>query len=67
MAMLTKDQIAQIEMLCNSQIEQCLDPDAPVLQSVHLRRWRYEQMYPEIFHRPEQAHLACIEHCQHNS
>ena len=67
MTMLTKDQIAQIEMLCNSQIKQHLDPTAPVLHSVHLHGWRYEQTYPEIFHRPQQAHLACIEHFQHNS
>ena len=34
MTTLTKDQIAQIEMLCNSQIEQCLDPDAPMTQTL---------------------------------
>ena len=67
--------LEEFEAQCNSQIEVAEDAYGPWMMRVHMRRWRYQQLYPHLpLARPDQdwmmfldlvlAFVGCVKECE---
>lgn len=58
--------LEEFEAQCNSQIEVAEDAYGPWMMRVHMRRWRYQQLYPHLpLARPDQDWMMFLDlaHC----